>query len=79
MTQASSRTATKQTLGLAHFEGRTWNGWHHHVTLASAAPRLLHTPATGPEPKRNGAGLTLYQVVREMQSLLAIWTGACPT
>lgn len=24
-------------LGLAHFEGRTWNGWHHHVTLVSAA------------------------------------------
>ncbi|MFF4410862.1 IS701 family transposase [Streptomyces sp. NPDC001404] len=27
----------KQALGLAHFEGRTWNGWHHHVTLVSAA------------------------------------------
>ncbi|WP_307135696.1 IS701 family transposase [Streptomyces aurantiacus] len=27
----------KQALGLAHFEGRTWNGWHHHVTLVAAA------------------------------------------
>ncbi|MER8160507.1 transposase [Streptomyces sp. NPDC094472] len=27
----------KQVLGLAHFEDRTWNGWHHHVTLVSAA------------------------------------------
>ncbi|MGW6396206.1 IS701 family transposase [Streptomyces sp. NPDC055103] len=27
----------KQALGLAHFEGRTWGGWHHHVTLASVA------------------------------------------
>jgi SRSO17 transposase len=27
----------KQALGLTHFEGRTWNGWHHHVTLVSAA------------------------------------------
>ncbi|MBB4893360.1 SRSO17 transposase [Streptomyces olivoverticillatus] len=27
----------KQALGLAHFEGRTWQGWHHHVTLVSAA------------------------------------------
>lgn len=27
----------KQALGLAHFEGRTWNGWHHHVTLVSIA------------------------------------------
>ncbi|ANP51850.1 SRSO17 transposase [Streptomyces griseochromogenes] len=23
----------KQALGLAHFEGRTRTGWHHHVTL----------------------------------------------
>ncbi|WP_079162334.1 IS701 family transposase [Streptomyces nodosus] len=40
----------KQALGLAHFEGRTWNGWHHHVTLVSAAhafctlQRLAHDP-----------------------------------
>ncbi|MFI7142939.1 IS701 family transposase [Streptomyces massasporeus] len=27
----------KQALGLAHFEGRTWNGCHHHVTLVSVA------------------------------------------
>ncbi|MFI1831423.1 hypothetical protein ACH41E_34005 [Streptomyces sp. NPDC020412] len=27
----------KQALGLAHFEGRAWNGWHHHVALVSAA------------------------------------------
>ncbi|MGW1657320.1 IS701 family transposase [Streptomyces atratus] len=27
----------KQALGLAHFEGRTWRGWHHRVTLVSAA------------------------------------------
>ncbi|MFD0375766.1 transposase [Streptomyces sp. NPDC127112] len=27
----------KQALGLAHFEGRTFNGWHHHVTLVSLA------------------------------------------
>jgi SRSO17 transposase len=27
----------KSGLGLDHFEGRTWSGWHHHVTLASVA------------------------------------------
>jgi len=24
-------------LGLDHFEGRSWIGWHRHVTLATAA------------------------------------------
>ena len=27
----------KTGLGLDHFEGRTWSGWHHHVTLVSVA------------------------------------------
>ncbi|WP_435882916.1 IS701 family transposase [Streptomyces xanthochromogenes] len=44
----------KHGLGLDHFEGRTWRGWHHHVTLVTAAQACLtlrrldpkaHTPA----------------------------------
>jgi SRSO17 transposase len=27
----------KDQLGLDHFEGRTWTGWHHHVTLTMMA------------------------------------------
>ncbi len=27
----------KDALGLDHFEGRSFKGWHHHVTLVSAA------------------------------------------
>jgi SRSO17 transposase len=27
----------KDALGLDHFEGRSWPGWHHHVTLVSVA------------------------------------------
>jgi SRSO17 transposase len=27
----------RTTLGLDHFEGRTWAGWHHHVSLVFAA------------------------------------------
>jgi hypothetical protein len=32
-----------------------------------------------PRQPDNGAGLSLYRVIRELQLLLAIWTGACPT
>jgi SRSO17 transposase len=27
----------KDALGLDHFEGRSFKGWHHHVTLVSVA------------------------------------------
>src|SRR4029450_7317362 len=31
----------KQELGLAHFEGRGWRGFHHHATLCVAAYGFL--------------------------------------
>lgn len=31
----------KDELGLDHFEGRSWPGWHHHVTLVSMAHAFL--------------------------------------
>lgn len=31
----------KQMLGLDQFEGRTWNGWHRHVTMALLAYAYL--------------------------------------
>jgi SRSO17 transposase len=31
----------KEELGLDHFEGRSWAGWHHHVTLVMLAHLFL--------------------------------------
>jgi SRSO17 transposase len=31
----------KEELGLDHFEGRGWRGWHHHVALVSVAFAFL--------------------------------------
>jgi SRSO17 transposase len=31
----------KDELGLDHFEGRSWAGWHHHVTLTMIAFAFL--------------------------------------
>jgi SRSO17 transposase len=31
----------KKELGLDHYEGRTWRGWHHHVTMVMLAYAFL--------------------------------------
>ncbi|MFF5475902.1 transposase [Streptomyces sp. NPDC012935] len=31
----------KHGLGLDHFEGRSFTGWHHHATLVTAAHAFL--------------------------------------
>ena len=60
----------KSELGLAHFEGRSWRGFHHHATLCVAAygflireraafppsePRSREKPALSSRPKSRGA------------------------
>lgn len=48
----------KQELGLRHFEGRNWRGFHHHATLCIAAygflvvERCLFPPAPNASPLR---------------------------
>ncbi|MGW0449352.1 IS701 family transposase [Streptosporangium sandarakinum] len=44
----------KTGLGLDHFEGRSWTGWHRHVTLVSAA-HLFCTELRLSSPKAVGA------------------------
>ncbi len=66
----------KHGFGLDHFEGRTWRGWHHHVTLVTAARAFLTLRRLDPKVR---TGLTLYQVLDLLQDLLRCWTGACTT
>jgi len=39
----------KTGLGLDHFEGRSWTGWHRHVTLVTAAHLFLTTVRLDPK------------------------------
>ncbi len=55
----------KQELGLGHYEGRGWQGFHHHATLCIAAYGFLVAErAACPPPLRLG--------------LAAILPGTCP-
>jgi len=45
----------KEELGLDHFEGRSWNGLHHHALLTMIAFAFLQTLRCG-EKKRPAAG-----------------------
>ncbi|MYR55436.1 IS701 family transposase, partial [Streptomyces sp. SID625] len=41
-----------EDFGLGDFEGRSFRGWHHHVTLASAALGYASLRAAAPRPAR---------------------------
>ena len=45
----------KHGLGLDHFEGRTWRGWHHHAALVTAAHLFITTIRLTTDPKAPGA------------------------
>ncbi len=67
----------KDELGLDHFEGRSWPGWHHHITLASMAYAFLVCETLR---GKKTAGLTLPAVRRALQALLirlGTWCPAC--
>jgi SRSO17 transposase len=42
----------KDALGLDHFEGRSWQGWHHHVTLVSVAHAFVTLERLDPKRLR---------------------------
>jgi SRSO17 transposase len=49
----------KQELGLGHFEGRSWRGFHHHATLCIAAYGFLVAERTRFSPSARAGQLEL--------------------
>jgi SRSO17 transposase len=43
----------KEELGLDHFEGRSWTGWHHHVALVMLAHLFLRLEQSRRRSKRS--------------------------
>ena len=71
----------KSELGLDHFEGRTWRGFHHHVALVAAAHAFLAlTRALFPpdEFSDEATKLTFPAYRRALQTVLLRLMGHCP-
>ena len=65
----------KGELGLDHYEGRSYAGFHHHCSLVTAAHGFLTLERQN--PNRQAAGLTLPQAVLLLQPVWKCWTGRC--
>lgn len=58
----------KTELGLDHFEGRTFPGWHHHVVLTAITYNFLQA-----ERARGHAGLTFPQIRAIVQEIFTAY------
>ena len=66
----------KQEVGLGHFEGRSWRGFHHHATLCIAAygfliSERLTIPPSGPRYAAPGPATTVPRGSRSRRSATA--------
>jgi SRSO17 transposase len=68
----------KEELGLDHYEGRHWLGWHHHVTLVSLAFAFLRTEQAQAKKTSGAMFPTLPQVRARLQVQLIRLAGQCP-
>ena len=66
----------KEELGLDHYEGRGWQGWHHHVTLVCLAYAFLLLER---QRHKKTPLPTLPEARRCLQRVLIHMFGVCPT
>jgi SRSO17 transposase len=65
----------KEELGLDHYDGRHWLGWHHHVRLVNVAYAFLRSEQAR---LKKTAAVTLPLVRRCLQAVLIRLIGCCP-
>jgi SRSO17 transposase len=70
----------KQELGLGHFEGRNWRGFHHHATLSIAAYGFLVLERCLFPPSGNSRPLQVADIQLPVPRVLSDYTprGATP-
>jgi hypothetical protein len=65
-----------EELGLDHYEGRQWLGWHHHLCLVTIAYAFLRAAQLRPK-KTAGATWSLPRVRQQLLALLIRLSGRC--
>lgn len=69
----------KGEVGLDHFEGRTWRGFHHHAVLCAVAHAFLALQRARFRRGNHPLLRTLGAVKRFLQMVLLCILGGCPT
>jgi SRSO17 transposase len=69
----------KGEVGLDHFEGRTWRGFHHHAVLCAVAHAFLALQRARFRRGNHPLLRTLGAVKRFLQMVLLCILGDCPT
>ena len=67
---------SKDDLGLDHFEGRSWRGFHHHLVLSAVAYLFILTVYL--RRKKNFWCDVGTDFLRTIQPWLVRWSGLCP-
>jgi len=62
-------------LGLDHFEGRSWRGFHHHLVLSAVAYLFILTVHLR---RKKTFGATWEQILRTIRLWRVRCSGLCP-